>query len=148
MGCICRCRENCLILLWSHPLPCLKGYGDWGNTTLPLVFKKRGQRDSLENYGLLSFGSFLVKMMEWVLLEDVSGPMKENKVMENIQHGFAKHEWCLINMITFYDKISGIIDNGRAQDVIYLDFTKAFDTLPQYSCSLVRTFSHAGWTMR
>jgi len=36
---------------------------------------------------------------------------------------------CLINLITFCNGMTGWEDEGRAVDVVYLDFSKAFDTV-------------------
>ena len=49
------------------------------------------------------------------------------------QHGFRKPRSCLTNLISSYDQVTSLEDEGKAIDLVYLDFSKAFDTLPQYS---------------
>jgi len=41
-----------------------------------------------------------------------------------------KGKSCLTNLITVYDQVICLVDEGKAVDVVYLDFSKAFDPVP------------------
>ncbi|GAB0199510.1 mitochondrial enolase superfamily member 1 [Grus japonensis] len=47
---------------------------------------------------------------------------------------------CLTNLISFYDKVTHLVDEGKAVDVVYLHFSKAFDII---SHSILREKSAA-----
>ncbi|GAB0178784.1 mitochondrial enolase superfamily member 1 [Grus japonensis] len=38
-----------------------------------------------------------------------------------------KGRTCMTNLISYYDKVTRLVDEGKAVDVVYLDFSKAFD---------------------
>ncbi|CAJ0924388.1 unnamed protein product [Ranitomeya imitator] len=45
-------------------------------------------------------------------------------------HGFMRNRSCQTNLISFYEEVSYRLDHGESLDVVYLDFSKAFDTVP------------------
>jgi len=62
-------------------------------------------------------------------LEVILKQVEEKKVIRSSHHGFTKGKSCLTNLTALYDGMTGWVDEGRAVDVAYLDFSKAFDTV-------------------
>ena len=50
----------------------------------------------------------------------------------------------LTNLISFYDKVTRLVDEGKAVDVVYLDFSKAFAPFPTAFSS--RNWLLVAWT--
>ena len=53
----------------------------------------------------------------------------DNQVLRSSRYGFMKGRSCLTNLINFYYKMIHLVDEGKAANVIYLNFSKALDTV-------------------
>ena len=93
------------------------------------VFQK-GWKDDPGSYRPVSLTSVPGKVMERIISGAIMDQLKVNQGIRPSQHGFTNGRSCLTNLILYYDKVTCLVDEGKAVDVVYLDFSKAFDTVP------------------
>ena len=95
------------------------------------IFKK-GAKSSPDNYRPVSLTSVPCKIMESIMRDKMVDHLLENKLINNSQHGFMqKKKSCTTNLLEFLEKVTESIDSGTPMDIIYLDFSKAFDKVPR-----------------
>ncbi|KAJ7418960.1 hypothetical protein WISP_56928 [Willisornis vidua] len=75
------------------------------------------------NYRPMSFSFIPGKVMKQLILDAITKHVEE-KVIRSSQHGFSKGKSCLTYLIDFGDGMTSWVDEGRAADLIYLDFSK------------------------
>ncbi|KAK4814685.1 hypothetical protein QYF61_025511 [Mycteria americana] len=101
---------------------------DWRLANVTPIFKK-GRKEDPGNYRPVSLTSVPGKLMEQIILSAITRHVENNQGIRPSQHGFRKGRSCLTNLISFYDKVTRLVDEGKSVDVVYLDFSKAFDTV-------------------
>ena len=102
---------------------------DWKLANIVPLHKK-GSKSSPENYRPISLTSVVSKIMEKLVRDKIMEHMEENNIFTIHQHGFRKGYSCVTQLIDVCDKWSEELDNKNCFDILYLDFQKAFDSVP------------------
>ena len=101
----------------------------WKVGNITSIFKKAKKMDA-SNYRPVSLTSIVCKVMESSVREKILNHFESNKLLSENQHGFMAGRFCTTQLLEVLDIWSRILEDGDNIDVIYLDFGKAFDTVP------------------
>lgn len=101
---------------------------DWKLANVVPVFKK-GKKHDPDNYRPVSLTSVPGKLIEKIMLEVTEKDLKGNAVIGYSQYILMRWRSCLADLISFYDKVTHVVDHGKAVDVIFTEIQKAFDTI-------------------
>ena len=88
---------------------------------------KGGSLASPVNYIPVSLTSHIIKIFEKVLRNNIGSFFKENNLYNPSQHGCRSGRSCLSQLIEHLDNVLSLLEKGENVDVVYLDFSKAFD---------------------
>lgn len=112
-----KCYESgCIPLQWK--------------TANVLALHKKGSKTAASNYRPISLTCIICKSYEQIIRTHIFQHVLSE--ISKKQHGFLPGRSCLSNLLESIDLINDLIAEGEYVDIFYLDFQKAFDTVPHY----------------
>ena len=102
---------------------------DWRRAFVSPIFKK-GSRNLAENYRPISLTAILCKIMERFIRDSLVTHLLEKNLLSKRQYGFITGRSTTTQLLYYLDQCTRITAEGGVVDSIYLDFSKAFDTVP------------------
>lgn len=102
---------------------------EWKLANVVGIFKK-GDKSSPTNYRPVSLTVTVCKLMEAIIHYYIWLFWDANNIIKCTQHGFRCRCSCCTQLLKFLDFVTAQLDMSEIVDVVYLDFSKAFDTVP------------------
>ncbi len=99
---------------------------EWKTANVVPVHKK-GSKSDVENYRPISLTCLVVKTFERFIKEELLHHVSH--LLDPKQHGFLANKSCTTNMVGFCDKLALALNDKLRTDVVYFDFSKAFDSV-------------------
>ena len=115
--------------------------GDWKCANVSHVLKKGSKKEAC-NYRPVSLTSVPRKIMEHIIFHHILSHLDAHHLLVNYQHGFHWGHSCESQLNTIVEHLARNLDHGRQTDVLLLDFSKAFNTIPR-KC-LLKKLDHYG----
>ena len=100
----------------------------WKEANVSPIFKK-GKMSFLSNYRPISLTCVLCKVLEHIVASSVAKHFTELDILYDLQHGFLEKRSCETQLIMLDDELAKNMQMGKQTDLIFLDFSKAFDKI-------------------
>jgi len=101
----------------------------WKDAVVTPIYKK-GARKQPANYRPVSLTSVLCKLLERIVVEHISAHLSRNDLRAAEQHGFTKGKSTTTNLLEALNVWTEALQHSIPVDVVFLDYAKAFDTVP------------------
>ena len=92
---------------------------------------KKGRKTKPDDFRPISLTSIFCKVLEHIICSYLMRFLSENAAITPSQHGFRKGRSCESQLALLNHDIMQAADEGFRTDAIFLDFRKAFDTVPR-----------------
>ena len=102
---------------------------EWKKADITPIFKQ-GHQTKAGNYRPISLTLPACKILESLIRTKMMQYLLDNNVIVHQQHGFVPKKSCFTNLLQTFEAWTDAVDSGFGVDVVYLDYGKAFDSVP------------------
>ena len=102
---------------------------EWKVAHITPIFKK-GYKKSAANYRPESLASCICEVMESCVRAVIWSFWSEKNLIKASQFSFVRNTSCMEQLLLYMEDICSLIDEGSYVDAAYIDFSKAFNTVP------------------
>ena len=88
---------------------------------------KKGAKMDVANYRPISLTCLVMKIFENIIRDEIM--LKYRHLLNENQHGFLPSKSCDTQMLYFQESLMLSLNNDIQNDVVYFDFSKAFDSV-------------------
>jgi hypothetical protein len=108
------------------------GPKEWKSATVVPIHKKGSKREA-GNYRPVFLTSIPWKILESIVKVKLLEHLITNNLIRSTQHRFMPGRSWATNLISFLENVTEAKNRGKSVDVVYLNFSKAFDKVPHKS---------------
>ena len=101
---------------------------EWKSHLITPVFKS-GDRSLVNNYRPISLLCIISKVLERLIYNHIIDYLS-TEVLNSVQFGFRRGKSTIQQLLLFFEDISNAANKHQQVDAVYLDFRKAFDSVP------------------
>ena len=103
----------------------------WKHANVNPIYKK-GDKTNPSNYRPVSLTCISCKLLEHIICNRLVQHLTRYKILYPLQHGFRDKRSCESKLIEFVHNIAFNMQKGHQNDVVVMDFAKAFDKVAHH----------------
>ena len=128
-----------LFILFNYSLSTNQIPEIWKRAIVIPIYKK-GKLNIASNYRPISLTSVVCRLLERIIHKQLNSHILHNNIISYAQHGFMHKRSTQTQQIHFLNDLTSFYDKKEQLNIIYLDFSKAFDKVSHLK--LIHTLTH------
>ena len=93
------------------------------------IYKNKGLKSCPASFRPISETSAICRTLEDIYREQLFNYIMQNNLLSSVQYGFIKNRSTLSQQINLLNELTLNYENNLTTSIIYLDFSKAFDSV-------------------